>query len=36
VPAHTYNIDKKGFAIRVIGKQKRIFSKKAFKVGEVT
>jgi hypothetical protein len=35
-PAHTYNMDEKGFAIGVIGKQKRIFSKRAFKAGEVT
>ncbi|KAF2036025.1 hypothetical protein EK21DRAFT_96593 [Setomelanomma holmii] len=27
-PAYTYNIDEKGFSIRVIGKQKRIFSKR--------
>jgi hypothetical protein len=26
-PRHTYNIDKKGFSIGVIGKTKRIFSK---------
>jgi hypothetical protein len=35
-PAHTYNMDEKGFAIGVIGKQKRIFSKRAFEAGEVT
>jgi hypothetical protein len=35
-PAHTYNMDEKGFAIGVIGKQKRIFSKRTFKAGEVT
>jgi hypothetical protein len=29
-------MDEKGFAIGVIGKQKRIFSKRAFKAGEVT
>ncbi|KAF1969409.1 hypothetical protein BU23DRAFT_397950, partial [Bimuria novae-zelandiae CBS 107.79] len=27
-PAHTYNINKKGFIIRAISKQKRIFSKR--------
>lgn len=35
-PAHTYNMDEKGFAIGVIGKQKRIFSKRAYEAGEVT
>ena len=29
-PAHTYNIDKKGFAIRVTGRSKRIFNKLLF------
>jgi hypothetical protein len=29
-------MNEKGFAIRVIGKQKRIFSKRALKAGEVT
>ena len=28
---HTYNIDKKGFIIRAVSRQKRIFSKRLFK-----
>jgi hypothetical protein len=35
-PAHTYNMGEKGFAIGAIGKQKRIFNKRAFEAGEVT
>lgn len=35
-PAHTYNMDGEGFAIGVIGKQKRIFSKRTFEAGGVT
>jgi hypothetical protein len=31
VPEHTYNIDEKGFLIRAVGRQKRIFSKRLFK-----
>jgi hypothetical protein len=30
-PAHTYNMDEKGFIIRAVGRQKRIFSKRLFK-----
>ncbi len=30
-PEHTYNIDEKGFMIRAVGRQKRIFSKRLFK-----
>jgi hypothetical protein len=28
---HTYNMDEKGFMARVIGKQKRVFSKASYK-----
>ncbi|KAF2030473.1 hypothetical protein EK21DRAFT_88803 [Setomelanomma holmii] len=35
-PAHTYNMDEKGFTIGVIGKQKRIFSKRMWQSGEVS
>jgi hypothetical protein len=35
-PAHTYNMDEKGFTIGVIEKQKRIFSKRAYKARKVT
>ncbi|KAF2026316.1 hypothetical protein EK21DRAFT_103376 [Setomelanomma holmii] len=35
-PAHTYNMDEKGFAIGVIGKQKRIFSKRMWQSREVS
>ena len=27
-PEHTYNMDEKGFAIRVLGRSKRIFSRR--------
>ncbi|KAF1360848.1 hypothetical protein EJ07DRAFT_176935 [Lizonia empirigonia] len=30
-PEHTYNMDEKGFMIGVVGRQKRIFSKRQFK-----
>jgi hypothetical protein len=30
-PEHTYNMDEKGFLIGVVGRQKRIFSKRLFK-----
>jgi hypothetical protein len=32
---NTYNIDKKGFIIRVIGRNKRVFSKELYKRKEV-
>jgi hypothetical protein len=30
-PAHTYNMDEKGFMVGAVGRQKRIFSKRQFK-----
>ena len=30
-PKHTYNMDEKGFMIRAVGRQKRIFSKRSWK-----
>ena len=33
---HTYNMDEKGFAIGVIGKSKRVFSKDAYQKKRVT
>ena len=34
-PAHTYNIDEKGFAIRLLGRTKRIFSRRQYEKKEV-
>jgi hypothetical protein len=34
-PAHTYNMDEKGFAIGVLGRTKRIFSRRQYKKKEV-
>jgi hypothetical protein len=34
-PAHTYNMDEKGFAIGVLGRSKRIFDRRAWEKGEV-
>lgn len=34
-PKHIYNIDKKGFAIRVLGKLKQVFSRRQYKKREV-
>ena len=33
--AHTYNMDEKGFMIGVIGRSKRVFSRRKFNKGEV-
>jgi hypothetical protein len=33
-PQFTYNIDEKGFIIRVEGKSKRVFSKQVWEKGE--
>ena len=35
-PEHTYNMDEKGFAIGVVGRSKRIFSKDAYEKKRVT
>jgi hypothetical protein len=35
LPQNTYNMDEKGFMIRVSTKQHRIFSKQAFKSGQI-
>ena len=34
-PEHTYNMDEKGFAIGVLGRSKRIFSRRQYERGEV-
>jgi hypothetical protein len=34
-PCHIYNIDEKGFLIRILSKQKRIFSKRRFQEGGI-
>ena len=33
-PRHTYNIDEKGFMLRVIGRLKRIFSRASYEEGK--
>ena len=34
-PQNIYNIDKKGFLIRILSKIKRIFLRRHYKVGEI-
>ena len=34
-PQNIYNIDEKGFLIRILSKIKRIFSHRRYKVGEI-
>ena len=34
-PQHTYNIDEKGFLIRILLKMKRIFSRRRYEEGSI-
>ena len=34
-PQNIYNVDEKGFLIRILSKMKRIFSRRRYEVGEI-